>query len=186
MDTPNNEVWRQSPLAPDHVQVSNIGRVRISARLAPCKWNDGRTHSQMRPGKMMSPWIANNGYPTVSITTDGARKKYLVHRLVASAFCDGFDSVLSVNHINCIKTDNRAENLEWITLAKNTSYQWRDGLVNLRGDNHPRSKLTADQVRHIRKALAAGLKPPALARMLNVSTSIIYFIKQGKRWASVQ
>lgn len=43
-----------------------------------------------------------------------------IHRLVAKAFVGGYKPNLIVNHINGIKWDNRAENLEWCTHSENS------------------------------------------------------------------
>jgi hypothetical protein len=132
---------------------------------------------------MLSPYVCKpGGYPTVAIKVGDKRTKYLVHRLVASAFCAGYDSSLSVNHINGIKTDNRAANLEWVTLARNTALQWRDGLVDLRGEAHPGSKLTVDQARAIHGAVVAGGSVTAIAREHGVSVSTVYKIGTKARW----
>ena len=47
-------------------------------------------------------------------------KKY-VHRLVAEAFIECARDLI-VNHINEVKTDNRADNLEWCSIKENTNY----------------------------------------------------------------
>lgn len=55
------------------------------------------------------------GYPTVTLA---GREKYFtisVHRLVASAFVDGEEPGLFVRHIDGVRTNNFAENLEWMT-----------------------------------------------------------------------
>lgn len=172
------ETWKQSPLAPNHVLVSNVGNVRTIDRLAHCIRN-GKESTQLRKGTKLSPWIGKHGYLIVSIKENGKRIKYLVHRLVASAFCSDYDPILSVNHIDCNKLNNNLCNLEWVTLGKNTELQWKDGLVDLRGEKHPSARLTDLDIFTIRQSTD---KVSFLASSYNVSISLIYKIKQRKRW----
>lgn len=173
------ETWKQSPLGPEHVEVSSLGRVRTKDRVAPSARDKQPT--QLRAGKVLSPWINAQGYPTVSVKEGDKRPKYSVHRLVAAAFCEGFTPGLSVNHIDGNKLNNLPSNLEWVTLEKNTALAWVTGQAT--PESHA-SKLTSQDVAQIKLDLAAGLAPSAIAPAYGVSDSLIYLIRQGKRWAS--
>lgn len=60
------------------------------------------------------------GYRMATLTTNiGRRKQFGVHRIVASAFIDNPFGKALVNHKNAIRTDNRVENLEWVTASEN-------------------------------------------------------------------
>jgi hypothetical protein len=62
------------------------------------------------------------GYLQVALYKEGIKTCYLVHRLVAQIYIPNPDNLETVNHINEIKTDNRIENLEWMTRSSNTIY----------------------------------------------------------------
>lgn len=72
----------------------------------------------------ISPRIAKNGYVRVYIrqTSTNKRRDLYIHRLVAQAFIPNPSNKKYVNHKNCIRDDNRAENLEWCTAKENTWY----------------------------------------------------------------
>lgn len=133
--------------------------------------------------KQLAQCKNKNGYLEVCVKQDGKRVKLSVHRLIGLAFVNGYQEGLTINHINGNKTDNRIENLEWVSLADNTKHQWATGLVNLRGENQPGHKLTAKQVIHIRKALKAGISANSLSIIAGVNPSTIYLIEKGKRWS---
>ena len=73
--------------------------------------------------KILKPGLNIWGYLKVGLYRDSKRKWFLVHRLVALAFCDGYEENLQVDHINGDKLDNRAENLRWICHALNKVHQ---------------------------------------------------------------
>lgn len=81
--------------------------------------NDGRVKS-LRAGKLLKPTMDRDGYFYYVLCVDGVRKTMKAHRLVAVAFVENKDGKPAVDHINGIKTDNRAENLRWVTNKENT------------------------------------------------------------------
>lgn len=70
--------------------------------------------------KLIKPQINRKGYQTIMVSyDDGPTKHLLVHRAVAMLFCPGYSPELQVNHIDGNKTNNRADNLEWVTGSQN-------------------------------------------------------------------
>lgn len=58
----------------------------------------------------------------VELADSGETRTFSVHRLVAQHFVSGYENGMVVNHLNEIKTDNRAENLEWCSQRENCNY----------------------------------------------------------------
>lgn len=72
----------------------------------------------------VKPRLTKNGYARVYLRNDysNKRKDLYMHRLVAQYFIPNPDNKKYVNHKNCIRNDNRVENLEWCTAKENTDY----------------------------------------------------------------
>lgn len=82
------------------------------------------------------------------------------------------------------KTNNQADNLEWLTNRQNTLHAIQNGKKPGRampGDQNPRAKLSAEQVSLI-KRLKGVVGQRGLAALCGVSKSAIQFIHQGKHW----
>lgn len=68
---------------------------------------------------------AHNGYIHIGLTSDGRQTFYLAHRIVAEAFLKKGPDHVVVNHINGVRDDNRASNLEWCTRSHNAKHAKR-------------------------------------------------------------
>lgn len=68
------------------------------------------------------------GYMYLSISCNGKKVRFRVHRLVGVLFIPNPESKPQINHINGIKADNRVENLEWSTSKENIRHAVSTGL----------------------------------------------------------
>ena len=112
------ETWENIKGYEGFYQVSNMGRVKSLER----KNSQGRTVKE----RILKPAVKNAGYVEVNLYAGGKPKTLKVHRLVCEAFNDNRDEKPEVNHINEIKTDNRACNLEWCTRRDNINHGSRN------------------------------------------------------------
>lgn len=88
--------------------------------------NKGNVKSIISNNKILKPKITSKGYLSVKLYKGGQKKDFLAHRLVAEAFIPNPQSLYTVNHKNEIKTDNRVENLEWMSIYDNNRYGTHD------------------------------------------------------------
>lgn len=70
--------------------------------------------------RVLVPFKNDKGYSYVAI----CGRRIAVHRIVASAFVNNDDPLnkVQVNHLNFDRSDNRAENLEWVSHRENLRY----------------------------------------------------------------
>lgn len=120
------EIWKPVVNYEGYYEVSNMGRVRRVDRRVNTEIRHNET--KLWPGRILKQNRKRNGYYTVDLCKDNHVKTISVHRLVATAFVPACEGRTHVNHINCNKADNRAENLEWCTLQENIAHGKEHGL----------------------------------------------------------
>lgn len=182
---PPDEQWKDIPGYEGLYRVSNNGRLqKIGGRI-----------------KLMSPSVyKKNGYVYVGLSKNGVVSTALIHRLVMLAFAGKCPTGLVVNHKNGIKSDNRFENLEYVTPRENVMhslYVLGKGRVKKekikpasrrqRGIEHPKAVLTEEDVREIRRIFGTGeYSMKQLAQLYAVSASNVSGIIKRKTWKHVE
>lgn len=130
--------------------------------------NTGKVYSNRR-NKEMKLKTTKDGYKALTLSKPNKRKEFTVHRLVALAFIDNPENKPQVNHINGIKDDNRASNLEWSTQSENQLHAYTTGLQKPLGVHN---KLSIDEASEICEAYATGMFTyTEIAKHFNMTTS---------------
>jgi hypothetical protein len=182
----DGEEWRDAPGWEGVYEVSNLGRIRRSVLAKPGKGSV--------PGMILSlsGRIDTNGYQITQFYRNQKRTTVKVHSLVAGAFLGPRPPWIQVNHKNGVKTDNRLENLEYVTGVENVRHAVRTGLVDpkklsaaQRKACRARAKLTAENVREIRRRAAEGETRVSLATEFGIHRMTVGEIVRGEIWQGV-
>ena len=95
------EIWKTHKVY-NSIQVSNLGNVRNALTF-----------------EIKKQHISDTGYYKCNAKGSNGWKTLRVNRLIADMFCENQNNLPFVDHINGIKTDDRAENLRYITQSDN-------------------------------------------------------------------
>ncbi len=132
---------------------------------------------------------SDNGRGYLRVRCGG--RSVCVHLLVAAAFLGPKPAGTEVNHKDGIKTNNRRDNLEYVTRSENMKHCHRMGMAkNPSGADHHMSKLTAERVAELRQEYAAlrvsGRLPDGAMKRLQakygMSDTGITCIARRKTW----
>lgn len=104
------EIWKRVPNVDGILEVSNFGNIRKISTVQH---------------------FIKNGYVWIRTRKNGKTVPRPVHRLVAEAFCKKTGGN-TVDHIDGNKENNRASNLQWVSLQENLSRAVELGLAGTR------------------------------------------------------
>ena len=91
--------------------------------------NDGKVATLRKRKKLLTLTKQKSGYLYAMIEINGKQVNKRVNRLVAQAFIENPNNYPMVNHLDGCKTNNHAENLQWVTNSQNMKHAHANGLV---------------------------------------------------------
>lgn len=131
--------WKKYEDALEYLDVHEDGSVWRKKRC----WKTGVNENinMIREPYLITPYKTKYGYLVTNLTIDSKETVMFIHVLVALVHIpkpEGWDETWQVNHKNGVKTDCRAENLEWVTPSQNMSHAMSKGLHST--DNRKKRK----------------------------------------------
>ena len=130
--------------------------------------------------KKLVKMMGTDGYWKVSLSKNSKVKRCSIHRLVALAFVDNIENKATVDHIDNDRLNNRFDNLQWLSLAENSTKEIK---------NLGRHRFTEDEIRWIREHYKAGCKQfgaKPLARKFGIDNHCIRNIVKNKYYTWVK
>lgn len=154
--------------------------------------DDGKIFSTKNVGrgkyhKELTQYLRYDGYPIVTVGSNKKRVQKTVHRIIAETFIPNPQNLPEVDHIDNDKTNNRVENLRWISSFENKSripFQVRSECRI--GSKNGNAKLNEDQVREIRQLYNAGeYNMNQLSKMYSCGWTTINHIVKNETWKHI-
>ena len=108
-------IWKPVVGFEGFYEISNNGLVRTVERQAFF----GKRNCFVR-SKIRKLSINAKGYYYVRLSNGEKQRNVLIHKALMEAFVPNPESKPYIDHTNTIKTDNRLENLRWVTSKENT------------------------------------------------------------------
>ena len=122
-----NEIWKDIDIDSNYL-ISNYGRVKSKKRIYK-HWNGFCYANLTIKEKILKCSINKQGYLRVSIGFNKNRKPVKIHQLVARHFLENPNNYNCINHIDCNKTNNLVNNLEYCTIKHNNQEAHKNGCI---------------------------------------------------------
>ncbi len=172
----SKEIWKDVIGYEGLYQVSNMGRIKSFHHSAT--------------GQILKPQDNGHGYLQITLYGHGRPKQACMHRLVLRAFYGLPPSPdHQGNHKNGIRSDNRLDNLEWMTKSENEKHACRvlgKAPPLVAGETNGQSKLTDEDVIEIRRLYATGEHTQReLGDRFGVDRATIGLIVRRETWKHV-
>lgn len=138
--------------------------------------------TRLGPMKQMKLKTSTRGYLCVQLYRPDKKQHCLVHRLILTTWVRHPKDGEEVNHKNGIKSDNKVDNLEWVTRVENERHSHAVLGKDMRGPRHPLAKLTSFQAKRLRQLRADGWVLTRLAKEFGIGTTTVTRVLSGVRY----
>ena len=135
-------------------------------------------------GKRLATYITDKGYELVRLYINDKPTTKQVHRVLAECFLERPEGTTEVDHINCIRDDNRLENLRWVTREQNVQHSYDSGNRKVTGKDNANCKTCESIVHDICILLGAGWSA-AKVRDFGFDYSLVRAIKGKRNWVQI-
>lgn len=95
-----------------------------------CVTQDGMVWTHKKEKYLNIYDVDKRGWLCVALMENGVNRNRRLHRLVAETFIPNPKNKPSINHVDCDKSNNNVENLEWVTNKENTAHAIKNGLFH--------------------------------------------------------
>lgn len=122
------EYWKEIKDTNNMFSISNLGNIRNN-----------------KTERVLKLQTDKNGYLRTRVTINKIKKTLKPHRLVAFYFVENKENKPQVNHIDGNKTNDSADNLEWVTNTENVKHAiesglWENVIKSVHKENESRKK----------------------------------------------
>lgn len=175
------EIWKNIKDYEGMYQVSNLGNVKSLSRKLRVHHNSMRLLRE----RILKCGILRQGYKAAALWENQKVKLCTIHRLVGIAFIPNPKNKPCINHKNGIKTDNRVENLEWVTYSENMIHALKHNLIK-KGEEKCNTQLTNKNALIIKLLYKEGIyTQKQIGLKYNISQHTVSRIVNKKSWKHI-
>jgi hypothetical protein len=158
----------------DYYYISNYGKIYS---------NGNRSHC------LLTPTFNGKGYLQVNLASKYGRITRKIHRLVMLmfAYIPGCEQ-LEVNHKTTdgyYKTNNRLDNLEWVTPLQNTAHAIETGLKLMYGEDNNRATINNEQAAFVYELHLDYYDNKSIGEILGINSTLVADIVNQNNWQSI-
>ena len=163
-----------------------------------CVWAYEKTRLRTYAARWLKQHPNEDGYMLATLCDNGKRRTFKTHQIVALAWISPQPTPAhEVNHKNGVKSENRADNLEWTTRRENVQHAWRTGLSAVSEANRAASRetikkahaairgVTHAEADEIRRLVANGMTKAGAGRLFGLTSWSVRDIVAGKTYQVV-